>query len=98
MITIMAKKLFSFIDKSKGLLFEDKDTPVYFETRWGIHSFFMRSPIDVFILDDDYIVRKIKRNLKPWRVFFWNPKYRKVVECEGNKLKGIIVGQRIKIN
>lgn len=57
-----------------------KAETVYLETRWGIHTFFMKFPIDVIVLDDNNQVVKVKKNLRPWRVFFWNPRYYKVVE------------------
>lgn len=64
-----------------------KAETVYLETRWGIHTFFMKYPIDVFVLDDKDKVVKVKRNLKPWRVFFWNPRYYRVLETPVGKIK-----------
>ncbi len=34
---------------------------------YGIHTFFMRFPIDVLFLDKDYRVMKAVRSLPPWR-------------------------------
>ena len=34
---------------------------------YGIHTFFMRFPIDVLFLDKDYHVMKAVRALPPWR-------------------------------
>ncbi len=93
-IQIKAKKLNSFLEKSRGLMFRDNIETVYFETRFGIHTFFMKKSLDVLILDKDYIVRKIKINLKPWRIFLWNPFYFRVIEIK----TGFINENKIKIN
>jgi uncharacterized membrane protein (UPF0127 family) len=74
----------------RGNMFRKKILPLYFETRWGIHTFFVREPIDVLILDEENRVQVIKKDLKPWRLFFWNPRYGKVVELPmSNKNFGI---------
>jgi uncharacterized membrane protein (UPF0127 family) len=36
----------------------------------SIHMFFMRFPIDAVFLDKELIVRKVARDVKPWRVVF----------------------------
>jgi len=33
----------------------------------GIHTFFMRFPIDVVGLDQNYRILEIRRNVEPWR-------------------------------
>lgn len=75
-------------------MFTGEITPIYFETRLGIHTFFVRHPIDVLILDKDFIVRKLKKGLVPWRLLFWNPKYFRVVEGP----VGFIRNNKIKTN
>lgn len=99
MITLKAKKLTSFSDKSIGLLGTSKPHPVYFQTRFGIHTFGMKYPIDVVILDINDVVVKIKEYLKPNKLFLWNPKFDQVIELpngeiEKNKIK---VGEKIKL-
>lgn len=92
------RKLTSFKDKLVCLMFAKKITPTYFETRFGIHTFFMLHKIDVVILDNNFVVQIVKHNLAPWRIFVWNPKYFRVLELpngyakkqkiqKGNKLK-----------
>ena len=34
----------------------------------SIHTFFMRFPLDVVFLDADFTVRRIVRDLRPWRL------------------------------
>lgn len=82
--------------KAKGLMFSNKISPVYFRTRWGIHTFFVKQAIDVIVLDSEDRIVAIKKRLLPNRVFMWNPKYENVIELpEGfitkNLKKGIIL-------
>ena len=92
------KKLENMLEKLFGVAFRDKIEPVYFQTRWGIHTFFVKKPIDVFILDESFRVRIIKRGLNPGKLFFWNPTWLNVVETSVNygSFKKIKVGDIIK--
>lgn len=87
---IRVKELSSFWEKSKGLIGDTTGIPVFFRTRWGIHTFGVSQTIAVAILDDSNKIVKIKE-LRPNRIFFWNPKYNQVLEIpQGynlNKLK-----------
>ncbi len=60
-----------------------------FYTRWGIHTFGMKYPIDIIVLDNQQKIIQIKYDLKPNRIFFWNPKYSSIIELptELTKLK-----------
>lgn len=64
----------------KGLLGTKKANSIYFQTRFGIHTFGMHYPIDVVILDNQYCVRVTKQKLKPNTFFFWNPLFQHVIE------------------
>lgn len=96
---IKVKKLENIIDKLIGLSFNKDISAVYFQTRWGIHTFFVNQAIDVFICDDKFRVRKIVRNLRPWKILFWNPKYDNVIEAATNHtiFKSIKLGSHLKI-
>lgn len=93
MYNITAYHAQTFFEKSKGLLGAEKPYPLFFQTRWGIHTFGMRFPIDVVILTNDNTIFAIKQNLQPNRFFFWNPFYRNVLELP----VGTIQTERIKI-
>ncbi|HSD98620.1 MAG TPA: DUF192 domain-containing protein [Patescibacteria group bacterium] len=71
----------------KGLLFSKKPKPILFQTRWGIHTFGMKYPIDVVIVDKKNIVQKIKQGLRPNRFFFWNPCFDKVLELPSGTIE-----------
>lgn len=81
--TILAKNAINattWREKSFGLILHKKPTTMIFQTRFGIHTFFMRYPIDVLILDNQHRVAAMKKNLKPNRIFLWNYQYEIVIE------------------
>lgn len=80
MIVVHAKILKGFWEKSKGLIGADPMYPIFFTTRWGIHTFGMKVPIDIVILDDDMKVVKLAPQLAPNRIFLWHPRFRNVLE------------------
>ena len=79
-ITLKVKKLDSLLAKMKGLMFESKMFPIYFETRFGIHTFFVKEPIDILLLGENNCVKILIQDIKPWRIVMWNPKYYRVLE------------------
>lgn len=80
MQAIKVKEAKTAWEKSKGLLGTSKPYPLLLKTRWGIHTFGMKYPIDVVILDNSNRIVKLRPNLKPNRIFLWNPKYNTVLE------------------
>lgn len=89
-----AQRVNSILEKTLGLLTKSQTTSLVFKTRFGIHTFFLNRPIDILILDKNLKVVKIKQNLKPLKLFFWNPKYDLVVELP----KGSIKASQIQLN
>lgn len=75
------------MEKIFGLVGQKKPEAIIFFTRFGIHTFFMQFYIDVLILDKSKKVMSLKENLKPNRVFFWNPKYNTVLELPSGSIK-----------
>lgn len=86
MITLTVKKL-SRMEASIGLICKNKPEPILFKTHFGIHTFLLKFPIDVVILDGNYRIVKIKENLKPNSLFVWNPLYDTVVELPQGAIK-----------
>ncbi len=76
----------SFFQKGLGLLNPGNSRSLLMTTRLGIHTFGLRKPIDVVIVDDDYKVITMRKSLKPNRFFFWNPKYFTVIELPAGTL------------
>jgi hypothetical protein len=81
-------------EKVQGLIGKEKPEPLMLRTHFGIHTFGLKFPIDVLILNDENTVVSIKKDLKPNRIFLWNPKYEKVIELP----EGTIKKKKIKIN
>ncbi len=89
----------SFKEKSIGLIGAKKIYPVSFTTRWGIHTFGVKFPIDVLILDKDKKVVKMAQGLPPNRLFIWLPIYKNVVELPAGEIekKRIKIGDSVNI-
>jgi uncharacterized membrane protein (UPF0127 family) len=79
--------------KSMGLIGKKNPYAVYFSTRWGIHTFGVRFPIDILILDRDFRVVKATSHVPPNSIYVWNPKHYHVVELP----EGEIQKQKITI-
>ena len=96
---IKAKELKSFLNRTMGLMFKKVPETIYFRTRFGLHTFFLKFPIDVIVCDRDYVVKKIKIGLKPNRIFSWNPAYDNVIEAKAGtiKCKKIKIGSKLRI-
>jgi len=78
------KKGFAII---KGLIGEKNQKAIVFKTRFGIHTFLLRFPIDVIILDKNKKAVILKKELKPNSIFVWNIKYDTVVELPAKSIE-----------
>jgi len=96
---VKIKTMETFLERFVGLIGEDNNSGAYFETSWGVHTFFMKQAIDVIVLDNHWIVRSLKENLRPYRFYFWNPKFFKVIELPGESVRreGIIIGDKLRL-
>lgn len=70
----------TFSKKSEGLLKSSADTALFLRTRWGVHTFGMKFPIDCLVMDNDMKIVALRAGLVPGHFFFWNPHYRNVLE------------------
>src|SRR6185437_6628234 len=77
----------SLLDQSLGLLKYKTPTAMLLKTRYGIHTFGMRYPIDVVILDNKNKVAALQENMKPNRIYIWNVHYETVLELPMNTIK-----------
>lgn len=81
--TVIAEKAIvptSLWEQSLGLLKYKTPIAMLLKTRLGIHTFGMRYRIDVLILDKQNRLMAKKENLKPNRIFLWDPRYETVLE------------------
>ena len=92
MVFLEAKILKSLKNKSIGLIGKKYAYPVTFKTRFGIHTFGLKFPIDVLILNNKNFVVLIKKEMLPNKIFLWPIQYDTVIELP----KGEI--ERLKIN
>jgi hypothetical protein len=93
-IKLFVKEAKNLKEKIQGLIGKDKPYALMIKTRFGIHTFGLKFPIDVLILDDKNNVVSVKKHLRPNRIFLWNPMYEKVLELPS----GTIEKKQIKIN
>jgi uncharacterized protein len=91
---IIVKAAKNMKEKVQGLIGKDRPFALMIKTRFGIHTFGVKFPIDILILNNENKIISIRENLKPNRIFLWNPKYERVVELP----QGTIKKNRIKIN
>jgi len=98
MVTLKVRELKSWKEKISGLIGKEKPEAILIHTRFGIHTFFLKFPIDIVIIDNKNKVVNAK-TISPTHIFFWNPIYKKVLElpAETIKEKGIKIGDKIKI-
>lgn len=89
----------SFIDRMFGLLLSKNPRSLLFKTRFGIHTFFLKEPIDVIVLNDKLQIIKVKSSLEPNQLFFWNPEYSTVIELVKDSIRkfNIKPGQFLEI-
>ncbi len=92
MVTLHVKKLTGFGEKAQGLLFAKKAYAIVIETKFGIHTFGLLFPIDVLVLDKFNKVVKTSRNLKPNRIFLWNPRFSRVIELPEGDIRRYQIG------
>jgi len=71
--------------KLRGLLGKNKAETIVFQTRFGIHTFFLRLPLDLLILDDNGVA-KLCRTVKPNRITVWNIRFKTVIELPSGTL------------
>ena len=86
--TVLAKK-FSFkkgFGKIKGLLGKTEAEAVVFETRFGIHTFLLRFPIDLIVLDNKGVVR-LAKTVAPNSIVFWDVRFKTVIELPFKTLR-----------
>ncbi len=76
----------SIVDSLFGLLKKDNHA-LLLKTRFGIHTFGLSNNIDVIILNSTWKVVKLKQNIHPNRIFFWNPKFSLVLELPYGSIK-----------
>lgn len=104
MLTLKVKKL-NFRESIAGMIGKKTPESVLIQTRFGIHTFGLKSPIDVLVLEKQneeniYRIVQIKHSLSPNRIFFWNIKYNAILELPINAIieNHLLVFQNINLS
>lgn len=88
-----------YVSKSIGLLDRRIKKPIFFMTRFGIHTFLLKHDIQVLILDEKCVVIK-NVVIEPNKLFFWNPCHHRIVEIaliKGKEPLKISVGEKLDL-
>ncbi len=90
------KEAKTFYQKLKGLMFiKNFDYALKFKTN-GIHTFFMKTNIDVFLTDKDGKILYIYRNLKPNKIILPKKNVKFTYETPTKFIKNIQINDNIK--
>ena len=77
----------TFLTKFLGLMFRKKQK-LHFkfkkDVKHSIHTFFVFFPIDITFLDKNNKVIEVRKNLKPFSIYFPKNKYNSFVESPHN--------------
>jgi len=99
-VQVTARFANNILDRLTGLIGKHQAHGLLIRTRFGIHTFFLKFPIDVVVIDKDDTVVKLKDYIKPHRIFLWNPKYDRVLELPKGTIKenDITIGTKIRLS
>ena len=61
----------------------------------GVHTWFMRFPIDIVVLDKDLNVLAVRHAVKTWRMVLPMKGAKSVLELEAGAAKGLAVGEKV---
>jgi uncharacterized membrane protein (UPF0127 family) len=77
----------TFWSRLCGYMFREipHKSAIMFEPAPGIHTFFMKFPLDVIFLDKSNRIIKVYRNMKPWRHTFFHFNSLRVLEVPAGR-------------
>lgn len=87
----------TFIKKLKGLMFiKEFDYILKFKTN-GIHTYFMKTNIDVLLTDKNNKILYIYKNIKPNKIILPKRKVKYTYEMPVNYIKNIKIGDYLNL-
>lgn len=87
----------TFIKKLRGLMFiKEFDYILKFKTN-GIHTFFMKTNIDVILTDKNNKILYIYKNIKPNKIILPKRKVKYTYEMPVNYIKNIKIGDYLNL-
>ena len=94
---MIVKEANTFYKKLKGLMFiKNFNYILKFKTN-GIHTFFMKTNIDVVLTDKENKILYIYRNLKPNKIILPKRKVKYTYEMPVNYIKNIKIGDHLNL-
>jgi hypothetical protein len=84
---LCVRKCKNLREKIQGMIGKSEPMALMIKTRFGIHTFGVKFPIDVLILNNENKVVSLKEGFKPNRIFLWNPMHEKVIELPAETIK-----------
>ena len=75
----------NFKDRLIGNMFRIKIIDMCFPNCNSVHTFFMRKTIDIYMLDQNYKILYVFKNVKPYRIIMPKKKVFYTVETSVNK-------------
>lgn len=94
---MIVKEANTFIKKLKGLMFiKEFNYILKFKTN-GIHTFFMKTNIDVILTNKEDKILYIYRNLKPNKIILPKRKVKYTYETPVNYIKNIKIGDNLNL-
>lgn len=99
-VEVTAKFANTIFDRLTGLIGKHQAHGLLIQTRFGIHTFFLKFPIDVVVLNREGTVVACKEHIKPHRLFFWNPRYDRILELPHKTIEknDIKIGTKINLS
>lgn len=89
----------NFKDRLLGLMFKKEIKEGYlFPNCNSIHTFFMRSKIDVIMTDKNNQILYIYKNLKPWKIIWPQKNVYNTIELPPHYAKKFSINEKIKIS
>ena len=76
----------TFGEKLIGLIHRKEAHPLLMKTRFGIHTFGMKFPIDVIVFDRQGIIQTLQPNMRPGSFVFWRSVAPYVLELPAGRI------------
>lgn len=89
------KEANTFLKRLKGLMFKKNIDYILKIKTNGIHTFFMKMNIDVYLTDKDNKVLYIYKNVKPNKIILPKKNVKYTYESKVNYIKNVKVGDTI---
>lgn len=77
------------VKRLTGLIGKDTPEALLIKTRFGIHTFFLKFPIDVVVINKTRKVVFLRSGIRPGSIVIWNIKYDTILELPQKSIKNL---------